>query len=70
LTAPAPGEIGGALHGRLIPAAVEPAYEVTTAPGTGWCAARRSGTWLATAHDMEREYRVITALRDTSVPVP
>jgi aminoglycoside phosphotransferase (APT) family kinase protein len=25
---------------------------------------------LATAHDMTREYRVITALRDTSVPVP
>ena len=25
---------------------------------------------LATAHDMAREYRVITALRDTSVPVP
>jgi aminoglycoside phosphotransferase (APT) family kinase protein len=25
---------------------------------------------LATAHDMGREYRVITALRDTSVPVP
>ena len=28
------------------------------------------GHVLATAHDMGREYRVITALRDTSVPVP
>ena len=28
------------------------------------------GHVLATAHDMAREYRVISALRDTSVPVP
>jgi aminoglycoside phosphotransferase (APT) family kinase protein len=28
------------------------------------------GHVLATAHDMGREYRVITALRDTDVPVP
>jgi aminoglycoside phosphotransferase (APT) family kinase protein len=28
------------------------------------------GHVLATAHDMAREYRVITALRDTDVPVP
>ncbi|MCK2238683.1 MULTISPECIES: phosphotransferase family protein [unclassified Crossiella] len=28
------------------------------------------GHVLATAHDMGREYRVITALRDTAVPVP
>ncbi|MFT4008687.1 MAG: phosphotransferase family protein [Nocardioidaceae bacterium] len=28
------------------------------------------GHVLATAHDMAREYRVMTALRDTSVPVP
>lgn len=28
------------------------------------------GNVLPTAHDMEREYRVITALRDTPVPVP
>ena len=28
------------------------------------------GHVLATAHDMGREYRVMTALRDTPVPVP
>lgn len=28
------------------------------------------GHVLATAHDMGREYRVMTALRDTDVPVP
>ena len=28
------------------------------------------GHVLATAHDMAREYRVMTALRDTAVPVP
>ena len=28
------------------------------------------GHVLATAHDMSREYRVMTALRDTAVPVP
>ncbi|GAA0946349.1 phosphotransferase family protein [Pseudonocardia zijingensis] len=40
--------------------------------GTGRWVVRRPplGHVLATAHDMAREYRVISALRDTAVPVP
>ena len=45
-------------------------YEVTD--GTGRWIVRRPplGHVLATAHDMGREYTVMTALRDTDVPVP
>jgi aminoglycoside phosphotransferase (APT) family kinase protein len=66
-----PGEIGGPLHGRLIAGGRSNlTYEV--ADGTRSWVVRRPplGHVLATAHDMAREYRVITALRDTSVPVP
>ncbi len=66
-----PGEIGGPLHGRLIAGGRSNlTYEVSD--GTRNWVVRRPplGHVLATAHDMEREYRVITALRDTSVPVP
>ncbi|WP_158890806.1 phosphotransferase family protein [Amycolatopsis anabasis] len=40
--------------------------------GTGEWIVRRPplGHVLATAHDMAREYRVLSALRDTAVPVP
>jgi aminoglycoside phosphotransferase (APT) family kinase protein len=45
-------------------------YEVTDGLHT-WIVRRPPlGQLLATAHDMAREYRVITALRPTSVPVP
>jgi aminoglycoside phosphotransferase (APT) family kinase protein len=66
-----PGEIGGPLHGRLIAGGRSNlTYEVSD--GTRNWVVRRPplGHVLATAHDMAREYRVITALRDTSVPVP
>ena len=66
-----PGEIGGPLHGRLIAGGRSNlTYEVSD--GTRNWVVRRPplGHVLATAHDMGREYRVITALRDTSVPVP
>jgi len=66
-----PGEIGGPLHGRLIAGGRSNlTYEVSD--GTRSWVVRRPplGHVLATAHDMAREYRVITALRDTSVPVP
>ncbi len=45
-------------------------YEVTD--GSGWWILRRPplGHVLATAHDMAREYRVMSALQDTAVPVP
>jgi aminoglycoside phosphotransferase (APT) family kinase protein len=66
-----PGEIGGPLQGRLIAGGRSNlTYEVSD--GTKSWVVRRPplGHVLATAHDMAREYRVITALRDTSVPVP
>jgi aminoglycoside phosphotransferase (APT) family kinase protein len=66
-----PGEIGGPLHGRLIAGGRSNlTYEVSD--GTRSWVVRRPplGHVLATAHDMAREYRVITALRDTDVPVP
>src|ERR1700733_8403051 len=66
-----PGELGGPLEGRLIAGGRSNlTYEV--GDGTRSWVVRRPplGHVLATAHDMEREYRVITALRDTAVPVP
>jgi aminoglycoside phosphotransferase (APT) family kinase protein len=66
-----PGQIGGPLSGRLIAGGRSNlTYEVSD--GTRSWVVRRPplGHVLATAHDMAREYRVITALRDTSVPVP
>jgi aminoglycoside phosphotransferase (APT) family kinase protein len=45
-------------------------YEVSNGAHT-WIVRRPPlGHVLATAHDMAREYRVMTALRDTDVPVP
>ncbi|MER7282651.1 phosphotransferase family protein [Dactylosporangium sp. NPDC000244] len=45
-------------------------YEVTDGTST-WILRRPPlGHVLATAHDMAREYRVMSALQDTSVPVP
>jgi len=66
-----PGEIGGPLRGKLIAGGRSNlTYEITD--GTRMWVVRRPplGHVLATAHDMRREYQVITALRDTSVPVP
>jgi len=46
-------------------------YTVTDAAGRRWVLRRPPlGHVLATAHDMGREYRILTALADTSVPVP
>jgi aminoglycoside phosphotransferase (APT) family kinase protein len=66
-----PGEIGGPVRGRLISGGRSNlTYEVSDGTRT-WVVRRPPlGHVLATAHDMGREYRVITALRDTSVPVP
>jgi aminoglycoside phosphotransferase (APT) family kinase protein len=66
-----PGQITGPLTGRLLAGGRSNlTYEVSD--GTRQWVVRRPplGHVLATAHDMAREYRVITALRDTSVPVP
>jgi aminoglycoside phosphotransferase (APT) family kinase protein len=66
-----PGEIGGPVRGRLISGGRSNlTYEVSDGART-WVVRRPPlGHVLATAHDMGREYRVITALRDTDVPVP
>jgi aminoglycoside phosphotransferase (APT) family kinase protein len=66
-----PGEADGPLQGRLIAGGRSNlTYEVSDG-SRKWVVRRPPlGHVLATAHDMEREYRVITALRDTGVPVP
>jgi aminoglycoside phosphotransferase (APT) family kinase protein len=66
-----PGEIGGPLHGLLVPGGRSNlTYEVSDG-ARSWMVRRPPlGHVLATAHDMTREHRVISALRDTSVPVP
>ena len=65
-----PGQITGPLTGRLLAGGRSNlTYEVSD--GAHQWVVRRPplGHVLATAHDMGREHRVITALRDTSVPV-
>ncbi|WP_017580971.1 phosphotransferase family protein [Nocardiopsis valliformis] len=66
-----PGLVSGPLRGRVIAGGKSNLTYVVT-DGTGSWVVRRPplGHVLATAHDMPREYRVMTALRDTSVPVP
>ncbi|MEI5521545.1 phosphotransferase family protein [Streptomyces brasiliscabiei] len=66
-----PGLVGGPLTGRLIEGGRSNlTYEVTD--GTARWVVRRPplGHVLATAHDMKREHRVISALHPTDVPVP
>lgn len=46
-------------------------FEVSDATGNMWALRRPpTGNVLATAHDMAREHRVMSALADTAVPVP
>ncbi|MFF0201699.1 phosphotransferase family protein [Streptomyces sp. NPDC005017] len=66
-----PGLVQGALTGRLIEGGRSNlTYKV--ADGTSQWVVRRPplGHVLATAHDMKREFRVISALHPTDVPVP
>ncbi|MDE3725249.1 phosphotransferase family protein [Nocardiopsis sp. N85] len=67
----APGMAAGPLSGEVITGGKSNLTYVVT-DGTGSWVVRRPplGHVLATAHDMAREYRVMTALRDTAVPVP
>ncbi|KRF48949.1 acyl-CoA dehydrogenase [Terrabacter sp. Soil811] len=67
----APDLLSGPLSGRVVAGGKSNlTYEV--GDGTRTVIVRRPplGHVLATAHDMVREHRVITALRDTAVPVP
>ena len=66
-----PGEVTGPLVARMIPGGKSNLTYVV-GDGRGEWVVRRPplGHVLATAHDMTREHRVMTALRDTDVPVP
>ena len=67
----APGLLGGPLSADLVAGGKSNlTYRVTD--GTRSVVVRRPplGHVLATAHDMGREYRVISALQATPVPVP
>ncbi|MGW3955048.1 phosphotransferase family protein [Streptomyces sp. NPDC004752] len=66
-----PGLVGGPLTGRLIEGGRSNlTYAVTDGRST-WVVRRPPlGHVLATAHDMAREHRVISALYPTRVPVP
>ncbi|MFF3513660.1 phosphotransferase family protein [Streptomyces sp. NPDC002573] len=71
LDAERPGLVDGPLTGRLIEGGRSNlTYAVTD--GTARWVVRRPplGHVLATAHDMKREHRVISALHPTAVPVP
>ncbi|MEU2587153.1 phosphotransferase family protein [Streptomyces avermitilis] len=71
LDAERPGLVTGPLTGRLIEGGRSNLTYVVT-DGTGKWVVRRPplGHVLATAHDMKREHRVISALHPTAVPVP
>jgi len=66
-----PGGVNGPLRARVIAGGKSNlTYEVTDGQAS-WIVRRPPlGHVLATAHDMSREYRVITALHPTDVPVP
>ncbi|MBE2999635.1 phosphotransferase family protein [Nocardiopsis sp. HNM0947] len=67
----APGMISGPLSGEVITGG-KSNLTYTVTDGSGRWVVRRPplGHVLATAHDMSREYRVMTGLRETDVPVP
>ncbi|MFF5499549.1 phosphotransferase family protein [Streptomyces aquilus] len=66
-----PGLVNGPLTGRLIEGG-RSNLTYTVSDGTSRWVVRRPplGHVLATAHDMRREHRVISALHPTNVPVP
>ncbi|MCA1981276.1 phosphotransferase family protein [Nocardioides nematodiphilus] len=65
------GPLAGGLSATLIAGGKSNLTYQVTDGARGWIVRRPPlGHVLATAHDMAREYRVMTALRDTEVPVP
>ncbi|WP_329397452.1 phosphotransferase family protein [Streptomyces melanogenes] len=66
-----PGLVAGPLTARIVEGGRSNLTYIVT-DGTGQWVVRRPplGHVLATAHDMKREHRVISALHPTSVPVP
>ncbi|WP_128375519.1 phosphotransferase family protein [Streptomyces cavernae] len=66
-----PGLVRGPLTGRLIEGGRSNLTYAVTDGSTKWVVRRPPlGHVLATAHDMKREHRVISALHPTAVPVP
>ncbi|MFE6051575.1 phosphotransferase family protein [Kitasatospora sp. NPDC056446] len=66
-----PGTVQGPLRAELIEGGRSNLTYVLSDGASRWVLRRPPlGHVLATAHDMGREYRVMTALRDTGVPVP
>ncbi|MEW2115771.1 phosphotransferase family protein [Streptomyces sp. NPDC005474] len=66
-----PGLVHGPLTGRLIEGGRSNLTYAVTDGTTQWVVRRPPlGHVLATAHDMRREHRVISALSPTAVPVP
>jgi len=67
----APGLVGGPLTAELIPGGKSNLSYVVSDSVSRWVLRRPPlGHVLATAHDMTREHRVLTALAPTPVPVP
>lgn len=66
-----PGLLQGPLRGSVIAGGRSNLTYSVTDGGSHWVVRRPPlGHVLVTAHDMSREYRVISALRQTAVPVP
>ncbi|GAA4926222.1 phosphotransferase family protein [Streptomyces coeruleoprunus] len=66
-----PGLVRGTLDARLVEGGRSNLTYVVTDGAGRWVVRRPPlGHVLATAHDMKREYRVISALHPTAVPVP
>ncbi|MEU0225077.1 phosphotransferase family protein [Streptomyces sp. NPDC006284] len=66
-----PGLVTGPLSGRLIEGGRSNLTYAVSDGGARWVVRRPPlGHVLATAHDMKREHRVISALHPTNVPVP
>ena len=66
-----PGFAGGLQVEQFNGGQSNPTYKLTDAAGTRYVMRRKPpGTLLASAHAVDREYRVMTALAGTGVPVP
>lgn len=66
-----PGLVGGPLSARLIEGGRSNLTYLLTDGAHDWVVRRPPlGHVLATAHDMKREFRVVSALHPTAVPVP
>jgi aminoglycoside phosphotransferase (APT) family kinase protein len=66
-----PGAVNGPLRAQVIPGGKSNlTYEVTDGQASRIVRRPPLGHVLATAHDMSREHRVMTALHPTAVPVP